>query len=164
MLRTCSVIGFAWVCSLVLNGAFAAQPSSPSSSVIDVTHPYFAAGFELATTAAGYATLQNLTSTEVHITDVSVPNHIARGASLHRSVSQDNMVKMQGLPDGITLKPNAQMVLETGGYHIMLHQLSRPLEVGTEVPVTFHFEQQGEQQVTFSVRALDNGVHEHHHN
>ncbi|QPG05370.1 copper chaperone PCu(A)C [Salinimonas marina] len=159
MLRACSVIASVWLCSSLLTGAYASQPAS----AIEFERPYFAAGFDLATTAAGYARLHNLTNTHVHITHISVPEHIAKGASLHRSVSADNMVKMQKLADGLTLKPDAQLTFETGGYHVMLHNLTRPLEVGTKVPVTFHFRAQRSQQVNFSVHQLDNGGHQHHH-
>jgi copper(I)-binding protein len=55
--------------------------------------------------------------------------------------------------DGLDLPAGTAVVLEPGGYHIMLLDLVAPLELGTEVSLTLTFEQAGEQTVSVPVLA-----------
>ncbi|MGD9701773.1 MAG: copper chaperone PCu(A)C [Acidimicrobiia bacterium] len=55
--------------------------------------------------------------------------------------------------DGLDLPAGTAVVLEPGGYHIMLLDLVAPLELGTEISLTLTFEQAGEQTVSVPVLA-----------
>ena len=159
MLRVCLAIIFLSICTL----APAMPRISDTSATLSVESPYITAGFALATTAAGYVPLHNPQSSQVHIIRVSVPEAVARHASIHRSVAEDNLIKMRPVTNDLVLQPNAGLVFEAGGYHLMLQGLTQPLTAGDTVPVTFHFRQRDNQNINFEVRKLDNGQHQHHH-
>ena len=55
--------------------------------------------------------------------------------------------------DGLDLPAGTAVVLEPGGYHVMLLDLVAPLELGTEISLTLTFEQAGEQTVSVPVLA-----------
>lgn len=54
--------------------------------------------------------------------------------------------------DSVELPAGDTVVLEPGGYHIMLIDLVAPLETGQEIEVTLTFENAGERVVTVPVR------------
>ncbi|MGA1051031.1 MAG: copper chaperone PCu(A)C [Ilumatobacteraceae bacterium] len=81
----------------------------------------------------------------------SVPASVAATAEVHEVVMADMSGEMSGdmddmsgemqmtmqeMTDGLTLPAGETVVLEPGGYHIMLLDLAEPLEVGDEVELT----------------------------
>jgi len=54
--------------------------------------------------------------------------------------------------EGIDIPAGGEVMLEPGGFHIMLFDLAGPLTVGDTVPVTLTFEQAGEVKVDAEVR------------
>lgn len=54
--------------------------------------------------------------------------------------------------DSLELPAGDTVVLEPGGYHIMLIDLVAPLETGQEIEVTLTFENAGERTITVPVR------------
>ncbi|AXR05257.1 copper chaperone PCu(A)C [Salinimonas sediminis] len=134
-----------------------------AASDIIVDNPYFAAGFAMSSTAAGYMTLSNHSDKPVTLVRITVNNHVASKATLHTSVMENGMAKMRALADGVTLAAGEQVRFSPGGKHIMLHGLQKALTVGTVVPVTFYFSDINTQQINFTVKQLDNGAGRHHH-
>lgn len=61
-----------------------------------------------------------------------------------------NMVMEQ--VEGIDIPAGESVMLEPGGFHIMLFDLAKPLASGDTVPVTLTFEQAGEIEVDAKVR------------
>ncbi|MGA1554752.1 MAG: copper chaperone PCu(A)C [Ilumatobacteraceae bacterium] len=81
----------------------------------------------------------------------SVPASVAATAEVHEVVMADMSGEMSGdmddmsgemqmtmqeMTDGVALPAGETVVLEPGGYHIMLLDLAEPLEVGDEVELT----------------------------
>lgn len=137
--------------------------SAQAASDIIVDNPYFAAGFAMSSTAAGYMTLTNHSDKPVTLVRISVDNHVASKATLHTSLMENGMAKMRALTDGLTLAAGEQVRFSPGGKHIMLHGLQGILTVGTVVPVTFYFSDNNTQKINFPVKQLDNGAGRHHH-
>lgn len=54
--------------------------------------------------------------------------------------------------DSIELPAGEMVELKPGGYHVMLIDLVKPLEVGEEIELTLTFEKAGDQTVTAEVR------------
>jgi copper(I)-binding protein len=54
--------------------------------------------------------------------------------------------------DQIAVPAGGSVALEPGGFHIMLRDLVKPLEVGTTVELTLTFEKAGDKVVTADVR------------
>lgn len=71
--------------------------------------------------------------------------------SAHRTTVTDGMVRMTPVPEGVVVPAGDRISFEPGGLHLMLTDLSRPLQQGEERAVTLHFEQAGSITVNFNV-------------
>lgn len=103
----------------------------------------------------------------------SVPSDVAGTVEIHETVAADGegsdttmamggessdttmggMGQMTMQPvDSVDLPAGETVVLEPGGYHIMLIDLVAPLEAGQEIEVTLTFENAGERTITVPVQ------------
>jgi hypothetical protein len=84
---------------------------------------------------------------------VGVSTDAAEKASRHETTTGDSgMTGMQPL-DGITVAAGKTVMLEPGGFHIMLEGLTSDLAAGSQVRLVLTFEQGGPLNVTAEVRA-----------
>jgi copper(I)-binding protein len=59
-----------------------------------------------------------------------------------------------------------RLELNPGGYHIMLIDLTAPLQEGEKIPMTLEFKRSGKMDVNFPVMMMyggDQNEHQHHH-
>ena len=82
----------------------------------------------------------------------SVDPSIAGTVEVHEVVMDDGMMRMREVA-GIALPAGETVMLEPGGYHIMLLDMPEMLEAGTEVVLTLTFASGTEVPVTATVRA-----------
>ena len=84
---------------------------------------------------------------------VGVSTDAAEKASLHQTTTDnDGMTGMQPM-DRITVSAGKTVMLEPGGYHIMLEGLTADLAAGSQLRLVLTFEQGGPLNVTAEVRA-----------
>ncbi len=76
-------------------------------------------------------------------------------ATLHDSVVEGASGSMKLLQE-IPVPANGQVALQTGGLHVMLEQLPRPLVVGDQVRCTLSFRRAGQVGLTAPVRDYGN--------
>ena len=69
---------------------------------------------------------------------------------LHRSVEKEGQARMVHV-DGVTVEPGDTFDFAPGGYHVMLMQPNRSMEIGSTVPVTLRFADGTERTVDFAV-------------
>ncbi len=99
--------------------------------------------------AALYFTVENHTDD----TDVleSVETSVASAAEIHETVMDDDgTMRMESPATPLEIGPGATLVLETGGFHVMLIDVER-LEVGETVEVTLLWQIAGEMTVDAEV-------------
>lgn len=70
---------------------------------------------------------------------LSVSTPVAGQGEIHESISENGMMKMQALPEGLPLPASQVTHLQPGSYHVMLMNLKEPLKLGMTIPVTFKF-------------------------
>lgn len=99
---------------------------------------------------AGYLTLINRSDRPIELTAVSSDAY--RETSLHRSVTQDGMSRMQPVST-ISVPAHATLRFADAGYHIMLMHPAHALAPGEHVPLTLHFGNGASRTVSFEVRA-----------
>lgn len=118
-----------------------------------------------ATNGAVYFTV--VSATADRLTGVTVDAAVAGMAQIHETVmvtddtmamGSDTTMAMGGEMemrevDGIDVAAGEPLVLEPGGYHVMLMELAQPLEVGASIAVTLTFETAGD--ITIDVPVLD---------
>jgi periplasmic copper chaperone A len=105
-----------------------------------------------AVVAAGYVTIENLTSQEVRLLSAETP--VATAVSLHANSTESGMARMRPLSEGLLIPAGQRRSLEPGQKHLMLQGLQRPLQPGEEIPVSLTFEPGGKVDAAFSVRPV----------
>ena len=81
---------------------------------------------------AGFGRLVNVSDKEFEIQAFSSPEF--ESVSLHQTVIEDGISRMRSVPD-ISLAAGAELVLEPGGYHLMLMRPARGLTGVVEINV-----------------------------
>jgi periplasmic copper chaperone A len=94
-----------------------------------------------------YLTITNAGPAD-NLTAISTP--VAAMAELHRSINDNGVMKMRGVPS-LAIEPGTTVTLSPNGYHIMLMDLKQTLKQGDSFPVTLTFEKAGPVTATTSV-------------
>jgi hypothetical protein len=100
--------------------------------------------------AAVYFVITNEGSGADRLVGANTPD-VDAAVSLHETVMQNGTAEMQPV-EGIDIAAGETITLEPGGYHVMLENLTAPLEVGSTINVVLTFEQAGDVQVEAEVR------------
>jgi hypothetical protein len=101
---------------------------------------------------AGRTGVVYLTITATGSTDtlVSISSPVASKAELHESYDDAGVMKMRAVGP-LSVAPGKPIVLQPGGYHIMLIDLVHALKQGDSFPITLRFAKAGAVTVTAMV-------------
>lgn len=118
---------------------------------------------EGAKVAAGYLTISNPGATPDTL--VSVETAIAGNAEIHEmTTSDDGVMRMRRLPDGLEIPAGGSVELKPGGAHLMFLDLKEPLKEGASVAVKLIFKSGAQGEVSLPVKALGgDGQKDHDH-
>jgi copper(I)-binding protein len=87
---------------------------------------------------AVYGTLTNTTGSDITLTGAAT--EVAGLVEIHEVAMVDGEMKMQEIDGGLVIPAGQSVVLEPGGNHIMLMELSAAIEAGQEISVTLNFD------------------------
>ena len=118
---------------------------------IEISDPWARASANMQNAGAVYLTIHGGSEADV-LTGVSVSSDVAGVAEVHETTMGDDGAMAMHQVAGIDVPADGEVRLEPGGYHVMLMQLSEPLEAGAEFDVTLTFENAGDVEVTATVR------------
>jgi copper(I)-binding protein len=104
---------------------------------------------------AAFLTLTNSSGKDVTLVKVATP--AAGMVELHEMAMQDGQMVMQPKAGGIPVKAGGTATLEPGGDHIMLMELTGPVEVGDDVALTLTFDDGATLEVTAPAKEFDGG-------
>lgn len=89
---------------------------------------------------------------------VAVRSPLTSTAEVHEMAMQDNVMRMRQVP-GVALPAGQTVELKSGGYHVMLMNLTQQVKAGDTIPLTLVFEgpdgKRETQEITAQVRALN---------
>ena len=117
----------------------------------------------VATATAGYMAIKNTSGKLQRLVGVESPYF--EKVEVHRTVEKDGVARMVK-QERIEIAPGATLVMEPGGYHVMLIGFKRPLKEGDVVPLTLKFQGTLSEQISIPVRKNGRGnghTHGHHH-
>jgi len=80
------------------------------------------------------------------------PTEVAAMTEIHETTMNDEGTMMMGQVPAIEVPAGGTVLLEPGGYHIMLMKLAAPLESGQKFDVVLTFETAGDVTVPVEVR------------
>lgn len=107
-----------------------------------------------AKTGAVYLTLLNMSGDDDLL--MAVDSDAARTTALHESKVEGDIAKMVPVPGGLNLPSHGEVVMQPGGIHIMMTELSGVLEPGSMLPVKMIFRDAG--MLDFEVPVLPLGA------
>ena len=142
--------------ALVLTGC----TQTPDVSVFD----YWVKSSEMSMVGgmtAVYGTITNNSSKE--ITLVGGLADVAGKVEVHEMAMIDGAMKMQKIDGGLVIPAGQSVVLEPGGNHLMLLELTEAVEPGSQISVTLDFE--GTEDVTLEgvvAKPAEGGDEEYH--
>lgn len=140
------ILGSYSIVVLVLFFAISLKAYSEDSLVIE--DAWIRATPPGASTAAGYMTISNKTSTDDKLIGTSTDR--AKMVQLHMTMMENDTAKMHHL-DMIEIKSGSEVRFEPGGLHLMLMGLTDSLKEGDNVSVTLTFQNAGEMRIDMSV-------------
>jgi hypothetical protein len=135
------LLGFVCACATL-------AAAEPPISAIDA---WVRAAPSVQMNTGAFMTLRNSSSADVAI--VSVKTSAAKLAELHE-MHDDNGVMRMRRTDRIVVPAKGSVTLKPGGLHVMLFQLTAPLEAGTNVTLVLTTSDGTTIDVTAPVRSL----------
>jgi copper(I)-binding protein len=127
----------------------AADSSMPAKPEITVTGQWARQSPMATDMGAAYLTIN--TDIDDELIGAMVDTSIAMMTQVHETVmGEGDSMKMQEV-EKIDVIAGTPTELKPGGYHVMLMQLVKPLELGTEISVTLKFAKAGDVVVTVPV-------------
>jgi copper(I)-binding protein len=110
-----------------------------------------------------YMTIGNPGSTEVVLKGVGSPK--AARVELHETkMSEDGVMQMRPLANGLPIAAGGEAMLAPGGAHIMVMGLKEPLAEGDELPLTLEFAEAATMKIAVPVRKSVKPARSNHHN
>lgn len=106
-----------------------------------------------AAVGAGYMVISN--SGEDDITLIGGETPKAARVSIHETVEEGGVMRMQPLREGLVVPAGGKVELKPHSYHLMLEQLTSGIEEGQQIPLTLSFEGAGDMEITLRVKSLD---------
>ncbi|MHC8324665.1 copper chaperone PCu(A)C [Pseudomonas sp. LB1P83] len=130
---------------------------------LEIAHPWSQELPPNAPTVAAYFVIQNPGKTADRLLSVDSP--IAGIAQLHEHVMQNDLMKMQQVPN-VDVPAGGNVTFAPMAYHVMLLELKDRslLSDGKRFPLTLHFEKSGDLTVEVSVQKKppeDSQMHAH---
>lgn len=110
---------------------------------------------------AGYMTLHNTGDQARTLTGASAA--WAQRIEIHESREVDGQMRMQALPDGLTLQPGETLELAPMGRHLMLMGLTERLTQGDTLALTLEFRNGGTLNTQLDVRGPDGSASQNSH-
>jgi len=124
----------------------------PASGGVVVKDAFARASPAGAPTGGAFATIINSGQTVDRLVSASSP--AAKTVELHETVDENGVMKMVHHPEGWEIPAGGTLELKPGGKHIMLIDLTAPLEAGKQVPITLTFEKAGAKTIEVPVKAM----------
>jgi periplasmic copper chaperone A len=128
-----------------------AQAHEFKAGDLAIHHPWAKATLPSQPVGGGFMEIVNTGSEPDRL--VSGKAAFAGDLQIHEMATQDGIMKMRQLPDGIEIPAGGTVKLEPGGLHIMFMKLSEPLKEGEMKEATLTFEKAGDVVVEFSVES-----------
>jgi copper(I)-binding protein len=146
------VLAIAAVALLAAACGTSAAPTPTQGGFISV-YGAWARPADAGAESAAYLTITNGQLQDDTLVGASSP--IAASAAVHQTTSDDSgMTGMHPVPS-VVIRAGQTLVMEPGGYHVMLTGLQQPLTVGNTFQLTLTFEKTGPVSVAVEVRASD---------
>ena len=129
---------------------------------LEIGHPWTRATPGGADIAGGFLKITNNGPEDDRLVSVAVDG-IAR-VEIHEMKTENGVMSMRPLKDGLPIPAGATVELKPGSFHVMMFGLSTPFVEGTMVKGKVTFEKAGSADIEFKVEAVGaNPAEKHQH-
>lgn len=140
------------VVALALGLVASAAGAHESSKDLEISNVWSRTSPTEATNGAVYLTVKNTGDEANALVGVKVPSSIAMESQIHETKVDASGTMAMSEVERIDLPAGKTVKLKPGGFHIMLMELSKPLEKGQKFKVTLQFEAGRNKTVTATVK------------
>lgn len=140
------------VLSAFVLAATAAQAHDYSVGQLAIAHPWTRATPQGAKVGGGYLSVTNNGNEADRLMGVAATS--AGQAEIHEMKTENGVMTMRPINDGVEIKPGETVALKPGGYHIMFMNLKEPFKPGEPVKGELEFQKAGKVQVEFKVEPV----------
>ena len=140
------------VVALALGLIASAAGAHESSKDLKISNAWARTSPLEASNGAVYLTIANRGNEANALVGAKVPASIAMETQIHETKVDASGTMAMSEVEQIDLPEGKTVMLKPGGYHIMLMQLSKPLEQGQKFKVTLQFESGKNKRVTATVK------------
>jgi len=123
-----------------------------TAGAIQIDHPWARATPRGASVGAGYVKLTNTGASPDRL--VGATAEVAGRVEIHEMGTDNGIMKMRPVTEGVELKPGATVEFKPSSYHLMMLDLKQQLQQGQRVKATLSFEKAGPVDVEFSVEGI----------
>lgn len=130
----------------------AADSSAAVAAKVSVSEPWVrgTVGSTDPSMSAAFMLLENPSEEDVTLQTAS--SDVAARTELHEMAMKDGDMVMQRTEGGIVIEAGKDMLLQPGGYHVMLMDLKQELVPGQELDITLEFSDGSDITVTFPIK------------
>jgi periplasmic copper chaperone A len=132
--------------------AGAAEAAEYRIGDLQIREPWARATPKGADVAAGYMTIVNRGAQPDRLIGGSTMG--AGRFEIHRMTSNQGVMQMRPVAEGLEIKPGETMELKPGSWHAMLLDLKAPLAAGDRVKGTLVFQKAGKVEIEYQVAPI----------
>ncbi|MGM0435225.1 MAG: copper chaperone PCu(A)C [Pseudomonadota bacterium] len=138
-----------------------AAGASATSAEIRIDNAWSRATAPGVDRGAGYMTLHNEGDQSRTLTGATAD--WAESVEIHESREVDGQMRMQALPEGLTLEPGETVELAPMSFHLMIMGLDEALTEGDTRSLTLEFDNGETRETQLDIRAPDGTAGQHSH-
>ncbi len=144
----------------ILLGAALSLSTLPALAEINVEDPYARASSPAARVGAAFMVISNTGDEDDRL--ISASSDAAKRIELHTHIITDGVAKMMEVEEGFVVPAHGEVLLQRGGFHVMMMGLTAPFEQGETITLNLVFEVAGEVTlvVTIDNERMDEMNHE----
>ncbi len=129
------------------------------ANTISVDNSYVREVIPGNTITSAYMVINNNRDKDVKL--VGAKADVSPRVEIHTHSMEDGMMKMRQLAS-ININANKSVILQPMGFHLMMFELSKPLNAGDTVNITLYFDDASEVNITAPVQSIKQKKHHHH--
>ena len=157
-----SVIVISWVGTFAL---FTHQVSSEGiteslTKGITIEQGYVRETIPGTSISSAYMNINN--NTEQSVSLLGASSDVSQRIEIHQHTMLDGMMKMRRV-ESVNAEAGDTLTLAPSGYHLMIFDLTEPLQAGQSMTITLHFSGEKNIEITLPVQSIKRQQPAHHH-
>ena len=144
--------------SILLGAALGLSAMSAMADII-IEDPYARSSSPAARVGAAFMVIRNTGNEDDRL--IAASSDAAKRIELHTHVITDGVAKMMEVEGGFVVPAHGEVLLQRGGYHVMMMGLTAPFVQGEALTLDLVFEKAGEMQLVVPIDSERQGNMNH---